>query len=95
MLDVLNLGTLTTLGTLAGWIREGRTVTWAIDGNTDQLMTGVLRNFVRESDRMGLLGREDDVRTAYVRISAGIEWLLPVPTVVELMDEHLFVSADA
>jgi hypothetical protein len=58
-------------------------------------MTGVLRNFVRESDRMGLLGREDDVRTAYVRISAGIEWLLPVPNVVELMYEHLFVSADA
>ncbi len=92
MSDVLNLNTLNTLGTLAGWIKEGRKVTWAIDGNTDRLMSGVLRHFVREPERMGFLGNEDDVRNAYVRISAGIEWVLPVSIVIELMQEHLFVS---
>lgn len=91
MSDVLNLAELTTLGELAGWVKEGRKVTWAIDGDTNRLMSGVLRHFVREPERMGFLGREDDVREAYVRISAGMEWVLPVRVVVELMNESLFV----
>ncbi len=87
----LNLAALTNLGLLAGWIRDGRKVTWAIDGDVTRLMTGVLRHFVREPERMGFLGADDDVRDAYVRISAGMEWVLPVTEVVALMGEQLFV----
>jgi hypothetical protein len=88
---ILNIAELTHLGTLAGWIKEGRTVKWAIDGDVTRLMTGVLRHFVREPERMGFIGPNDDVRDAYVRISAGMEWVLPVRDVVLLMDDTLFV----
>lgn len=92
MSDVLNLNALNHLAELYRWVKENRKVTWAIDGDAAHLNTGVLRHFVREPERMGFLGNEDDVRNAYVRISAGMEWVLPVSDVLALMDDQLFVS---
>lgn len=92
MAERLSLPELAHLATLYGWVKEGRTVTWAIEGDTARLMTGVLRHFVREPERMGFLGPEDEVRDAYVRISAGMEWVLPVREVVLLMDDGMFIG---
>lgn len=88
----LTLPELAHLATLYRWVKEGRKVTWAIEGDTNRLMSGVLRHFVRDGDSMGFLGGNDDVRESFVRISAGMEWVLPVRDVVGLMDDSLFVS---
>lgn len=88
----ITIAELSLLSQLYVWVKEGRKVTWAIEGDTDRLMTGVLRHFVREPERMGFLGQHDNVFDSYVRISAGMEWTLPVREVIMLMDDNLFVS---
>ena len=90
----ITLTELSYLGRLNEWVKENRKVTWAIEGNTNRLMSGVLRHFVQEPERMGFLGRYDNVFDSYVRISAGMEWTLPVRDVIMLMDDNLFVSAE-
>lgn len=90
----ITLTELNHLSRLYQWVTEGRKVTWAIEGDTNRLMSGVLRHFVQEPERMGFLGRYDNVFDSYVRISAGMEWTLPVRDVIMLMDDSLFVSTE-
>lgn len=88
---ILTLGTADRLGQLINAVCEGRKATWAIDGDVTRLMTGVLRHFVVSPDNFAFFSPRDDVRDAYVRISAGMEWTLPVSAVLDLMDQSLFI----
>lgn len=87
----ITIAELHILARLHEWVTEGRKVKWAIEGDATRLMTGVLRHFVKEPERMGFLGQHDNVFDSYVRISAGMEWTLPVRDVIMLMDDNLFV----
>jgi hypothetical protein len=89
---VVTLADAIALGTLAEWVTQHRTVTWAIDGDVTRLMTGVARHFVKGPDNFGFIGSREDVRDAYIRISAGMEWTIPVREAMKLMADGLLIA---
>ena len=89
---VVTLADAIALGTLADWVTNNRKVTWAIDGDVTRLMTGVARHFVTGPDNFAFIGHREDVRDAYIRISAGMEWTISVREALALMADGLMVA---
>lgn len=90
---VVTLADAIALGTLAEWVTQGRTITWAIDGDVTRLMTGVARHFVTGPDNFAFIGSREDVRDAYIRISAGMEWTISVREAMTMLADGLLVAA--
>lgn len=98
-MTVLNIGTAVALGELLTAVQQGRKVTWSPDGG-DTIFDGTARAIcTRTPDGLpgGFLSASDDVRDGYVWIttSTGMETTLPVPFVLELIRQQLFVLAVA
>lgn len=93
MSEVLTIADALRIGDLMNIVTQNRRVQWAIDGDVERLCDGVARHIVKSPDNFGFLGRSDDVRDGFVRISGTMEHALPVRQVLELMKEGLFVPA--
>lgn len=66
----------------------GATVTW-LNEHGDQI-TGVARHLVKDSCTAALLGSQDDIRDAFLRISGMFEYFLPVSEVLDKMAAGAF-----
>lgn len=64
-------------------------VTWAVHGNVDVIAEGTLRAFC-QNDGGAFMKGDQDVRDAYVWISAGMEHFIPVKDIMALQAEGLF-----
>lgn len=74
--EVLTLADALALTRVIGFAQRGCRVRWLTDRGT--VMEGVARHLVTDPERAGFLGPDDDVRAAWLRVSALTEWFLPV-----------------
>jgi hypothetical protein len=83
------------LGDLLNWITQKRKVHYTLDGGRT-IRTGTLRHVVVGPDNFSFLGRDTDIRDAYVRITltSGVEATLGVSQIIELMDLGGFGPVD-
>lgn len=83
------------LGDLLNWITQKRKVHYTLDeGRT--ILTGTLRHVVQGPDNFNFLGRDTDIRDAWVRITlvSGLDTTVPVSQIIELMDLGGFGPVD-
>jgi hypothetical protein len=90
----LTVGFALRLGDLLNWVAQGRVVHFVTEGS--DIRTGTLRHVVRSEDDYCFLGRGQDVRDAYVRITltSGFDVALPVTQVVGLIEDGAFAPVD-
>jgi hypothetical protein len=91
----LTVGFALRLGDLLNWVAQSRAVHYTADGGAT-ILTGTLRHVVRSPDDYSFLGRGQDVRDAYVRITltSGLDTALPVTQVVGLIEDGAFAPVD-
>lgn len=82
-----NMRTASSVSTILDWARRNARITWAVGGDTDRLLTGVARSVGDEHGNFA--GSDDDVRDLYLRVSATFEHFLPIPEVIDLLEQGL------
>lgn len=82
--DPLTIATATALGTVLSWAQRNARITWAVDYDTERLITGVARSV---GDENGNFAFDRDVRDMYLRVSSTFEYFLPIPEVLDMHRE--------
>lgn len=84
--EPLTLQTAKALGEIIDLAQRGARVKWLVEN--DNIMTGVMRSV---GDAQGnFLRADDDIREAFVRVSATFEHFIPVMDMVRLIKRHEF-----
>jgi hypothetical protein len=91
MNNILTIGEVTLLADLVRACQGNQRVKWAVDGDVERVTDGVARAFTNAEGNF--VGRDTDVRDAFVWISGTFETFMPVRQILALMDQHLFVIA--
>lgn len=89
MNNILTIGEATLLADLMRACQGNQRVRWALDADHTEVRSGVARAFTKADGNF--VGRDTDVRDAYIWISGTFEVFMPVRQILDLMNEHLFV----
>lgn len=88
--DTLNLRDAVALGTILRAAQSNAAVSWLSD-DSGALISGTARHIVRDPETAYFLHDDEDVRDAYLRISATFEYFLPVRRLIEKVHTGEFV----
>ncbi len=77
-----------SIGQVSLACRDGARVRWLTESG--DIVEGVARHITR-NDTGTLLTGEDDVRDGFLRVSATMEWFLPMSQVLTMLDDMTLV----
>ncbi len=77
-----------SIGQVSLACRDGSGVRWLTESG--DIVEGVARHITR-NDTGTLLTGEDDVRDGFLRVSATMEWFLPMSQVLTMLDDMTLV----
>ena len=85
-MDGLTLGNACLLADIVRAAQGGQNVKWL--NESDDVVEGVARSIGNDSG--GFLGRDEDVRGAFLRITllSGMEYFMPISDVMERLGNH-------
>lgn len=92
--DTLSLRDAVALGTILRAAQTNATVSWLSDESGALIENGVARHIVHDPESAAFLNDDDDVRDAYLRISATWEYFLPVRRLIEKVQAGEFAIID-